>query len=198
MDDDEYQAIDSHRSKEGNLPKGSTIVALFKKGDDLRKDQIVLQCFQVLDQLLLEESLNLLITAYKVLATGFKFGYLEFVSESKDLVVIHNEYSKFWDPLFSNSIINNFTALIKENAQDNEEDISNKFVSMTRSRIFKDSNKDSKDQDDSFKDAWDRYIDHFTRSMAGSIISSYILDLGDRHSGNLLVQQTTADRKSVV
>lgn len=39
---------------------------------------------------------------------------------------------------------------------------------------------------------WKKYIDQFTRSMAGSIVSSYILDLGDRHSGNLLIQQHTA------
>jgi len=29
----------------------------------------------------------------------------------------------------------------------------------------------------------------FTRSVAGSIVSSYILDLGDRHSGNICVTQ---------
>ena len=39
---------------------------------------------------------------------------------------------------------------------------------------------------------WDRYIDMFLRSMAGSIVASYILDLGDRHSGNLLIKEDKA------
>ena len=55
---------------------------------------------------------------YEVLATGFKFGYLEFVSDSKDLVVVHKEFSPWWDCLFSTSIINNFKSIISSNQID--------------------------------------------------------------------------------
>lgn len=34
-----------------------------------------------------------------------------------------------------------------------------------------------------------KYINQFLRSTAGSIVASYILDLGDRHSGNILIQE---------
>jgi phosphatidylinositol-4,5-bisphosphate 3-kinase catalytic subunit alpha/beta/delta len=37
-----------------------------------------------------------------------------------------------------------------------------------------------------------KYITQFYRSTAGSIVASYILDLGDRHSGNILVQEEDA------
>lgn len=33
-----------------------------------------------------------------------------------------------------------------------------------------------------------KYINQFLRSTAGSVVASYILDLGDRHSGNILIQ----------
>ena len=100
----------------GNEQK--SINALFKKGDDLRKDQVVIQIFKIFSQLCFEESLNLHMTPYEVLATGFKFGYLEFVSDCKDLVVVHKEYSPWWDCLFSTSIINNFKKIINKDQKD--------------------------------------------------------------------------------
>ena len=39
---------------------------------------------------------------------------------------------------------------------------------------------------------FDNYIKKFMWSTAGSIIASYILDLGDRHSGNILIQEKDA------
>lgn len=88
------------------------------KGDDLRKDQVVLQCFKIFDQLCLEESLNLNITAYTVLATGFKFGYLEFVTNKEDLVDVHRKYSPWYDWLFSRSIINNLKKIVYKDMGD--------------------------------------------------------------------------------
>lgn len=41
-------------------------------------------------------------------------------------------------------------------------------------------------------DKYDMYINQFMRSTAGSIVASYILDLGDRHSGNILIQEDKA------
>lgn len=39
---------------------------------------------------------------------------------------------------------------------------------------------------------FDNYIKKFMCSTAGSIVASYILDLGDRHSGNILIQEKEA------
>lgn len=39
---------------------------------------------------------------------------------------------------------------------------------------------------------FDNYIKKFMCSTAGSIVASYILDLGDRHSGNILIQEKDA------
>ena len=50
---------------------------IFKSGDDLRQDQLVLQMLTLMDQLLLEQGLDLKLTTYRVLATGPGQGLVE-------------------------------------------------------------------------------------------------------------------------
>jgi len=57
-------------------------VTIFKHGDDLRQDQLVLQIITLMDQLLRKENLDLKLTPYKVLATSSKHGFLQFVVDS--------------------------------------------------------------------------------------------------------------------
>lgn len=55
---------------------------MFKFGDDLRQDNLVLQMFKLMDKLWIEESLNLEMIAYNILEIGYQIGYLEFVDEA--------------------------------------------------------------------------------------------------------------------
>ena len=58
---------------------------IFKRGDDLRQDQLIVQMIALMDSLLKAQNLDLKITPYKVLATGFgeqmeaRHGLIEFV-----------------------------------------------------------------------------------------------------------------------
>ena len=45
-------------------------VTLFKHGDDLRQDQLVLQIITLMDRILQQENLDLHLTPYHVLATS--------------------------------------------------------------------------------------------------------------------------------
>eukprot|EP00879_Flechtneria_rotunda_P010868 GHRR01011358.1.p1 GENE.GHRR01011358.1~~GHRR01011358.1.p1 ORF type:complete len:821 (+),score=283.38 GHRR01011358.1:733-3195(+) len=54
-------------------------VVIYKKGDDLRQDQFVLQMISLMDNLLKRENLDLRLTPYKVLPTGSDDGLVEFV-----------------------------------------------------------------------------------------------------------------------
>ena len=54
--------------------RGPDYVTIFKHGDDLRQDQLVLQIIQLMDRLLRNENLDLKLTPYKVLATGSAHG----------------------------------------------------------------------------------------------------------------------------
>ncbi len=52
---------------------------LFKMGDDLRQDQLVIQIITLMDQLLQKENLDLKLTPYKILATSNRMGLTQFV-----------------------------------------------------------------------------------------------------------------------
>jgi phosphatidylinositol 3-kinase len=49
-------------------------VAIFKHGDDLRQDQLILQMITLMDKLLQKEKLDLKLTPYRVLATSTRHG----------------------------------------------------------------------------------------------------------------------------
>lgn len=54
-------------------------VAIFKHGDDLRQDQLILQMITLMDKLLQKENLDLKLTPYRVLATSSKHGFLQYI-----------------------------------------------------------------------------------------------------------------------
>ena len=56
---------------------GSQYPVIFKTGDDLRQDQLIVQIITLMDRLLRKENLDLRITPYKVLATGSDHGILQ-------------------------------------------------------------------------------------------------------------------------
>ncbi|XP_078431402.1 vacuolar protein sorting 34 [Wolffia australiana] len=61
---------------------GGHCKVIFKKGDDIRQDQLVVQMVSLMDRLLKSENLDLQLTPYRVLATGQDEGMLEFVPSS--------------------------------------------------------------------------------------------------------------------
>ncbi|CAN6446279.1 unnamed protein product [Victoria cruziana] len=64
------------------LASGGSCKLIFKKGDDLRQDQLVVQMVSLMDRLLKLENLDLHLTPYRVLATGPDEGMLEFIPSS--------------------------------------------------------------------------------------------------------------------
>ena len=53
---------------------GEPYVAIFKHGDDLRQDQLILQIITLMDKLLRKENLDLKLTPYRVLSTSTTHG----------------------------------------------------------------------------------------------------------------------------
>ncbi len=64
---------------------------MFKTGDDLRQDQLVIQFITLIDGLLKSYGLDLKLSPYKVLATSIEDGFVEFVSDSQTLSSVLNE-----------------------------------------------------------------------------------------------------------
>lgn len=70
---------------------GTEYPVMFKDGDDMRQDQLVLQMFTLMHRLLRQENLDLKLTPYAVLATGPMQGMAQFVP-SKTIAAIVSEY----------------------------------------------------------------------------------------------------------
>ncbi|KAH8701841.1 putative phosphoinositide 3-kinase [Talaromyces proteolyticus] len=58
---------------------GRKYPVLFKVGDDLRQDQLVIQIITLMDRLLQKENLDLKLTPYRILATGSTAGTAQFI-----------------------------------------------------------------------------------------------------------------------
>ncbi|BGP25770.1 phosphoinositide 3-kinase [Rhodotorula toruloides] len=70
---------------------GEPYPVIFKNGDDLRQDQLVIQLFTLMDRLLRKENLDLKLMPYRVLATDALDGMVQFVP-SRTLQDITFEY----------------------------------------------------------------------------------------------------------
>lgn len=70
---------------------GKTYPIIFKLGDDLRQDQLVIQIITLMDQLLQKENLDLKLSPYKILATSTSAGASQFV-QSASLSSIVNKF----------------------------------------------------------------------------------------------------------
>ena len=69
------------------------ISMMFKYGDDLRQDQLILQMINYMDSLLKKVHLDYEFTTYRVLATSKSDGFVEFVPNSKTIFDILKKYN---------------------------------------------------------------------------------------------------------
>lgn len=80
---------------------GSEFPLMFKDGDDMRQDQLVIQLFTLMDRLLRQENLDLKLSPYNVLATGPLQGMVQFIP-SKTIATIVSEHGNILNYLRSN------------------------------------------------------------------------------------------------
>ncbi|KAL5485774.1 VPS34 [Sanghuangporus weigelae] len=71
---------------------GSEYPLIFKDGDDMRQDQLVIQLFTLMDRLLRKENLDLKVSPYAVLATSPSQGMAQFIP-SMAIATIVSEYN---------------------------------------------------------------------------------------------------------
>ncbi len=71
--------------------EGKRYPIIFKTGDDLRQDQLVIQIITLMDRLLRKENLDLKLSPYRILATGANAGAVQFVG-SMSLAGIATNY----------------------------------------------------------------------------------------------------------
>lgn len=75
------------------IGKDNAIVpAMFKVGDDLRQDSLVLQVMRVMDSLWLKEGLDLRMVTFQAIPTQLRKGMIEIVTEAETLRAIQTEW----------------------------------------------------------------------------------------------------------
>ncbi|OZJ02698.1 hypothetical protein BZG36_04601 [Bifiguratus adelaidae] len=84
--------LDPIYSVQGLIPDGQEYPIMFKTGDDLRQDQLVIQIITLMDDLLQKENLDLKLTPYRVLATGTDQGMMQFIP-NKSLAAVLNDHN---------------------------------------------------------------------------------------------------------
>ena len=98
---------------------------MFKYGDDLRQDQLILQMINYMDSLLKNMHLDYEFTTYKTLATSKSDGFVEFVPNSKTIYDIKKEYN--------NQIRAFYEDISKVNGEKNEKELNKKLDSYINS-----------------------------------------------------------------
>ena len=62
---------------------------MFKSGDDLRQDNLVLQFFKIMDRIWQSMGLDMSMVCYDVMESGFETGYIEFVDKATVITEMH-------------------------------------------------------------------------------------------------------------
>ena len=109
-------------------PLGEDIVVMLKCGDDLRMDMVTLQLFQSMQTLWFDNDLNLKMSLYKIICTGYQQGMLEMVTNSETLASIHVKEGGAISQFFSKAPIKNWIEKNKANVS-SEEAIENFSIS---------------------------------------------------------------------
>ncbi|MGH0126328.1 UNVERIFIED_CONTAM: hypothetical protein FKN15_031551 [Acipenser sinensis] len=162
---------------------GGRYPVIFKHGDDLRQDQLILQIISLMDKLLRKENLDLKLTPYKVLATSTKHGFMQFIQSVPVAEVLGTEGS-----------IQNF---FRKHAPSDKgpygisAEVMDTYVkSCGETRSSKNFFRKHAPSDKGPYGISAEVMDTYVKSCAGYCVITYILGVGDRHLDNLLLTKT--------
>jgi phosphatidylinositol 3-kinase len=153
---------------------------IYKDGDDLRTDVLIMQMIYLMDTLMKSLNVDLKLTVYQILAYGSSDGIMECVDDSETVQALLQSHS--------NKLYNYFLNLTLERAQKENpqlktlsvhsdvkqsayKDISNQEIAMAIQRI-----------DPSI-------MNNYIESLAGYCVITYLLGIGDRHLENLMIDK---------
>eukprot|EP00948_MAST-09A_sp_MAST-9A-sp1_P000828 g828.t1 len=177
---------------------------LYKVGDDLRQDQLVLQLIRVFDSFWQANGLHLSMSPYRVVCTGQMKGMLEVVRNATPLNAIISgskgqvkKTKTFLSKVqgISNVLWNkkaikdwlNAQAFHTSHRQTKSTDTGTKQSKTRRKQMLFHRRTSLNDSSPFRKYNISPTIDNFVRSCAGYCAATYVLGVGDRHSDNIMI-----------
>lgn len=174
---------------------------MFKIGDDLRQDQLVIQIINLMDQLLKNENLDLRLTPYRILATSPIAGLIQFVpnetldavlariyptsiSENIDLVDQQSGAHGVSNNYNANNGILNYLKLHSRDVQAVEPQMLSVLSGASENSIPQPQQQHAITSNLGVSSI---VMDNYVKSCAGYCVITYLLGVGDRHLDNLLL-----------
>lgn len=158
---------------------------MFKIGDDLRQDQLVIQIINLMDQLLKNENLDLKLTPYKILATSPVAGLIQFVPNETLDAVLSATYDNA-APSQSATTANGILRYLQLHSRmlHHEEPESRSVLGKKKNSIPLQDQEHAVSSDLGISPT---LMDNYVKSCAGYCVITYLLGVGDRHLDNLLL-----------
>lgn len=176
---------------------------MFKIGDDLRQDQLVIQIINLMDQLLKNENLDLRLTPYRILATSPIAGLIQFVpNETLDAVLAINYATSVCGSTDgidqqlgvppASSLSNNNTnygilKYLKSHSHEVQAVEPEMLSVLSGSRTSSIPLSQQQHAITSDLGVSSIVMDNYVKSCAGYCVITYLLGVGDRHLDNLLL-----------
>lgn len=164
---------------------------MFKIGDDLRQDQLVIQIITLMDQLLKNENLDLRLTPYKILATSPVAGLIQFVpNETLDSVLSKTDTETSavvpTDPASPNGTVNGILSYLQAHSRmfQQEEPEAESVLGKNKNSVPQQQQQHAITTDLGVSSV---VMDNYVKSCAGYCVITYLLGVGDRHLDNLLL-----------
>jgi len=175
---------------------------MFKKGDDLRQDQLTLQLLSIMDTVWKSEGLDLCLSAYGCIATGDEEGMLEIVLNSTTLASIvagstKKKSAAAYEALMGDTALHEWLRLKnvdhlgsqRPNNGGRRGALSQGPSKLSGLKIdpITGSMSEVYNAGETGLDAARR---RFMLSCAGYCVATYVLGIGDRHNDNLMMKAT--------
>lgn len=163
---------------------------IFKIGDDLRQDSVVLNTLRLMDQLWLCKNLDLKMTPYKVVPTSDNSGVIQVVPDAKTMAdwfadmhgegglgrtqtILGSKHEQTYG-LHSLSVYLSLRRRIQNTT----------LCCLTQHRYVYDSLRQCNPHSGS---NLNYVLDTFARSLAGYCVATHVLAIGDRHNDNMMM-----------
>jgi len=178
--------------EEGKKETDTTSSVMFKIGDDLRQDQLVIQLLGVMDKMFKDVNLDLNLVLYRVLPFSKDEGMMEYVKDSFPLTVVQRSYGSIGNFFRKKAHEIHNSELAERKRLEAAEDAKRQEVGDQQGqRQQVDESKFHLRRLRSAVEIFEEMQSTFIKSCAGYCMCTYVLCVGDRHLDNILVRGDT-------